>query len=148
MLTSDNERLLEQVKATSSLSNQVEESQKRIQTMTNSYELEINKLQGLLRSKQEEKDQIVAAYSKLIKNYESIKREFGSLKGDNLRLREKLDKIKLQHIPSELKADFEKELELLRNENVRLREAYSSIEIERNKWRVNFAEDYKLLIAL
>jgi hypothetical protein len=58
------------------------------------------------------------------------------LKADNLKLREKLDKIKLQHVPSELKHELEKELDLLRSENVRLREAYTAVEIERNKWRV------------
>lgn len=127
---------MEQLKAANGLSNQVEENQKRIQTLTNNYELEISKLQGLLRSKQEEKDQFVASYSKLIKTFEATKRENGALKADNLKLREKLDKIKLQHVPSELKQELEKELDLLRSENLRLRDAYTSIELERNKWRV------------
>lgn len=50
--------------------------------------------------------------------------------------REKLDKIKLQHVPSELKKELEKELEILRSENQRLRGAYEAMEIEKNKWRV------------
>lgn len=49
---------------------------------------------------------------------------------------EKLDKIKLHHLPSELKKELEKELEILRSENQRLRDAYEAIEIEKNKWRV------------
>ncbi len=135
-MTSDNERLVEQVKTASGLSNQVEDNQRRIQALSNNYELEISKLQGLLRSKQEEKDQFVTAHSKLIKAFEVNKRENGSLKADNLKLRDKLDKIKLQHVPSELKQELEKELDLLRTENSRLRDAYSSLEVERNKWRV------------
>lgn len=51
--------------------------------------------------------------------------------------RDKLDKIKLQHIPSELKKELEKELEILRSENQRLRGAYEDMELEKNKWRVN-----------
>lgn len=141
-MTSDNERLTEQLKASNGLSNQLEENQKRIQTITNGYELEISKLQGLLRSKQEEKDQFVASYSKLIKTFEATKRENGALKADNMKLREKLDKIKLKHIPSELKQELEKELDLLRTENTRLRDAYSAMEVERNKWRVRLSNIY------
>jgi hypothetical protein len=55
--------------------------------MSNNYEQEISKLQGLLRSKQEEKDQIVASYSKLIKNFEIVKKEFSNSKSENLKLR-------------------------------------------------------------
>ena len=47
-----------------------------------------------------------------------------------------MDKIKLQHVPSELKKELEKELDLLRSENQRLRSSYESLEIEKNKWRV------------
>lgn len=52
-----------------------------------------------------------------------------------MKLREKLDKIKFQNVPSELKKELEKELELLRSENQRLRSAYEAMEIEKNKWR-------------
>lgn len=52
-----------------------------------------------------------------------------------MKLREKLDKIKFQHVPSELKKELEKELEILRSENQRLRGAYEAMEIEKNKWR-------------
>jgi len=58
-----------------------------MQNLSNNYEQEISKLQGLLRSKQEEKDQIVASYSKLIKNFEIIKKEFGNSKSENMKLR-------------------------------------------------------------
>lgn len=47
----------------------------------------MNKLQGLLRSKQEEKDQIVASYSKLIKAFETIKKDFSATKSENIKLR-------------------------------------------------------------
>ena len=50
--------------------------------------------------------------------------------------RDKIDKIKFQHIPSELKKELEKELEILRSENQRLRGAYETMEIEKTKWRV------------
>lgn len=134
-----------------SFSAQAEESNRKMQNLSNNYEQEISKLQGLLRSKQEEKDQIVASYSKLIKNFETIKKEFVNSKSENMKLRyihcqnglkfqffsEKLDKIKLQHVPSELKKELEKELEILRSENQRLRGAYEAMEIEKNKWRVN-----------
>lgn len=42
----------------------------------------------------------------------------------------------MQHVPSELKKELEKELDLLRSENQRLRSSYESLEIEKNKWRV------------
>lgn len=135
-MTSDNEKLVEQSRSNSSLNSRIEESNKKHQSVINGYELEVNKLQGLLRSKQEEKDQIVSAYSKLIKGYDHLKREFSNIKGENARIKDKMDKIKLQHLPSEIKAELEKELDLIRSENQRLREAYNSIESERNKWRV------------
>ena len=39
-------------------------------------------------------------------------------------------------MPSELKKELEKELEILRSENQRLRGSYEAMEIEKNKWRV------------
>lgn len=60
--------------------------------------------------------------------------------------RDKLDKIKLQHVPSELKRELEKELEILRSENQRLRGAYEAMEIEKNKWRVSSMCLYMIFI--
>lgn len=68
-------------------SSQIEESNRKNQISSNNYEHEINKLQGLLRSKQEEKDQIVASYSKLIKGYEIAKKDLGNNKLENIKLR-------------------------------------------------------------
>ena len=69
------------------LSSQIEESNRKNQLLSSNYEQEINKLQGLLRSKQEEKDQIVASYSKLIKSYEIAKKDLGNNKLENIKLR-------------------------------------------------------------
>lgn len=48
---------------------------------------------------------------------------------------EKLDKMKLQHVPTELKKELERELEILRSENQRIKLAYEAMEIEKSKWR-------------
>ena len=69
------------------LSSQIEESNRKNQLLSSNYEREINKIQGLLRSKQEEKDQIVASYSKLIKSYEIVKKDLGNNKLENIKLR-------------------------------------------------------------
>lgn len=55
-----------------------------------------------------------------------------------LYISDKLDRLKLQHIPSELKKELEKELEIVRTENIRLRDTLESMEVERKKWRVFF----------
>ena len=58
---------------------------------------------------------------------------------------EKLDKIKLQHVPTELKKELERELETLRSENQRIKLAYEAMEIEKSKWRDDGSKDKELM---
>ena len=58
---------------------------------------------------------------------------------------EKIDKIKLQHVPTELKKELERELEFLRSENQRIKLAYEAMEIEKSKWQDDGSKDKELL---
>jgi hypothetical protein len=86
-LTSDRDRLAEQVRESNAVIGQYEDGQRRYQLSSKDYEVEIEKLQGLVQSKSKEKEQFVINYSKILKAYESLKKEASTYRHENDRLK-------------------------------------------------------------
>ena len=66
---------------------QYEDMQKRYQTQARDYDVEIEKLQGLIQSKSKEKEQFVMNYSKILKAYEGLKKEAASYRAEAEKLK-------------------------------------------------------------